>query len=140
MRLDSSLKRDCATSRRAYQNFEPFHEFVVPARVCGYSSGSKALAFDPISLLGEVGEDLVAGAYGFSAGQTEEVEKDFEEAIAYQRRGQTSNDDEEAEEADFLLDTSPRASEERLFCHTLLAAPLGGGTFVTPLANYNPRD
>ena len=100
--------------RRAYQNFEPFHEFVLPARIRDYSSGGSALAFDRHSLIGEEGERLVANSYGFTPHQAEVVERDLREAIVHQHGVVAESDDEESsgEDSDFVLDTSPYAIEE----------------------------
>jgi hypothetical protein len=112
--FDALISRQVEARRKAYQNFEPFHEFVVPTKVYDYTDGGKALAFDPMSLLGGDGENLVSAAYGLSSEQADEVERDLKEAIAYQQRGQMSSGDDEDEEADFVLDTSSRATEEAL--------------------------
>lgn len=100
--------------RQAYKNFEPFHEFVLPARICDYSGGGAALAFDRYSLIGEYGESLVADAYGFTPKQAETVERDLREAIAHQHGDISETDGEEssAEDSDFVLDASPYATEE----------------------------
>jgi type I restriction-modification system DNA methylase subunit len=108
------IAREVEQRRQAYQNFEPFHEFVLPAKVRDYSLGGKALAFDRHSLIGEKGERLVAEAYGFTPEQAEAVERDLNEAIVYQQ-GTISDSDGEAEaekDSDFVLDTSPYATEE----------------------------
>lgn len=100
--------------RQAYQNFEPFHEFVLPARIHDYSCGGAALAFDRHSLIGEEGERLVADSYGFTPLQADAVERDLREAIIYQHGGPAESDEEESsgEDSDFVLDTSPYAMEE----------------------------
>ena len=100
--------------RRAYQNFEPFHEFVFPARIRDYTDGGGALAFDRHSLIGEEGERLVADAYGFTSAQAELVERDLTEAITLQHGAADVTDDDESsgEESDFALDASPKAIEE----------------------------
>jgi hypothetical protein len=100
--------------RQAYQNFEPFHEFVLPARIRDFSCGGAALAFDRHSLIGEEGERLVADAYGFTPQQAEAVERDLREAIVHQHGVVAESEDEESsgEDSDFALDTSPSAIEE----------------------------
>jgi hypothetical protein len=115
------VTREVEARRQAYQNFEPFHEFVLPARVRDYSNGGKALAFDPASLLSETGEQLVASAYGFSPEQAIAVARDFTEAIEYQQRGgsEAESDDEESDDKDFVLDTSPAANEQAHFSYLL---------------------
>ena len=108
------ITREVEKRRQAYQNFEPFHEFVLPAKIRDYSGGGAALAFDRHSLIGEEGERLVADAYGFPPIQAEAVERDLKEAIVHQHGAIANSDDEEssAEESDFVLDTSPYATEE----------------------------
>lgn len=110
------ITRQVEARRQAYQNFEPFHEFVLPAKVRDYTEGGRTLAFDPMSLLGEEGEELVAKAYGLSTSQAAEVERDLKEAIASQRRGSILAHEEADkpgnEDKDFVLDTSLRANEE----------------------------
>lgn len=100
--------------RQAYQNFEPFHEFILPARIRDYCCGGTALAFDRHTLIGEEGERLVANAYGFTAQQAETVERDLREAILHQYGVVAESDDEESadDDSDFSLDTSPYAIEE----------------------------
>lgn len=114
--LEDFVTREVEARRRAYQNFEPFHEFVLPAKVQDLSAGGQALAFDPYALIGEEGERIVAEAYGFSPKQAEAVERDLREALAYQRRNRTTDDGDEGDaqldDNDFVLDTSPYATEE----------------------------
>jgi hypothetical protein len=101
--------------RKAYQNFEPFHEFVVPSKIRDFTDAGRALGFDPQSLLGEEGERFVAEAYGFDAEQAVAVERDLREALAYQRgslEGDDGEDDNADNDKDFVLDLSPYATEE----------------------------
>ncbi|MBW9106094.1 BREX-1 system adenine-specific DNA-methyltransferase PglX [Paraburkholderia phenoliruptrix] len=100
--------------RQAYQNFEPFHEFVLPAKICDYSGSGTALAFDRHSLIGEKGERFVADAYGFTPKQAGAVERDLIEAIVHQHGAVIGNDEGESsdEDSDFVLDTSAYATEE----------------------------
>lgn len=100
--------------RQAYQNFEPFHEFVLPARIRDFTSSGGALAFDRHSLIGEEGERLVANAYGFTPAQEAIVTRDLTEAITLQHGTVDESGDEEStgEDADFALDASPYAIEE----------------------------
>jgi hypothetical protein len=80
-----------------------------------FTDDGRALAFDPISLLGEKGEKLVAAAYGLNPEQASEVERDLKEAIAFQSSAPTSDAESDADEdADFALDTSERSNEEAL--------------------------
>ncbi|TVR84540.1 MAG: BREX-1 system adenine-specific DNA-methyltransferase PglX [Rhodospirillales bacterium] len=114
--FENLITREVEARRRAYQNFEPFHEFVVPAKVRDLSAGGQSLAFDPSSLIGEDGERMVAEGYGFSPEEAIAVERDLREALAYQRRNQTTEEGDEGEDQedanDFVLDTSPYATEE----------------------------
>ncbi len=107
------ITREVEKRRQAYQNFEPFHEFVLPTKIRDYSDGGSALAFDRHSLIGEEGERLVADAYGLSSVQAEAVERDLKEAIVHQHGESADSDDETSgEDSDFVLDTSPYATEE----------------------------
>jgi hypothetical protein len=114
--FEELITRELEARRRAYQNFEPFHEFVLPSKVQDRSAGGQALAFDPYSLIGETGERMVAEAYKFTPEQAEAVERDLREALAYQRRNQMTDDNVEGnsdeDDKDFVLDTSPYATEE----------------------------
>jgi len=112
--LSALITSEVQKRREAYQNFEPFHEFVLPGKIHDYSNAGAALAFDRHSLIGEEGERLVADAYGFSPIQAQVVERDLREAIIHQHGAITDTDDEEssAEDSDFVLDISPYATEE----------------------------
>lgn len=108
------IAREVEQRRKAYQNFEPFHEFLLPAKLTDLCAGGAALGFDPESLLGEEGERLVAQAYGLDEQQAMHVERDLREALAF-RRGPSSADsdpDEDADDnSDFVLEVSPIAQE-----------------------------
>ncbi|MBZ5543109.1 MAG: BREX-1 system adenine-specific DNA-methyltransferase PglX, partial [Acidobacteriia bacterium] len=115
--------------RRAYQNHEPFNEFLVPTKICDFSQKGQALAFDATSLLGEDGERRVADAYGFTPEAATRVERDVLEALRYQQSG-GSTEGEEAEEgeaeegdSDFVIDYSEEAQNEALISYVL------GGAF-----------
>ena len=125
-RFDVLVARHVEQRRVAYQNHEPFHEFLLPAKILDFSQGGKALAFDPASLIDEEMERAVTDAYGFSSEQARAVERDLLEALTYQRgatteeetandhdpSGETSDESESDEGSDFVLDYSPRATEE----------------------------
>lgn len=112
------IEQQVEQRRVAYQNHEPFHDFLVPSKIRDFSRQGEALAFHPEALLDEEGERMAAEAYGFTPEQAKEVERDLLEAIAFQRNPSTSDDsetaeaDEDADDSDFVLDFSERASEE----------------------------
>ena len=115
--LHKLINAEVQKRREAYQNFEPFHEFVLPVKVRDFTQAGKALAFEATSLLGEEGERLVADSYGLSPAQAVALERDLREAIAYQRgdtnEGQTDDEEDDDGEGDeFALDASPKAVEE----------------------------
>ena len=121
--FEKLVSREVEQRRLAYQNHEPFHEFLLPVKVRDFSRGGEALSFSPESLLDEGTEKMVANAFGFSADQARTIERDLLEAIDYQKRcgsgseRDTANEgEEEAEEsdadADFVLDFSASALEE----------------------------
>ena len=119
--FSSLISHEVEKRRQAYQNFEPFHEFVLPAKIRDYSNGGAALAFDRQSLLGEEGERLVASGYGFTPQQAEATERDLREAIEYQHGSDSDLGDEESatDDSDFVLDTSPYATEEAHFSYLM---------------------
>lgn len=114
--FESLIAQGVEQRRLAYQNQEPFYEFLLPAKVHDLSCGGLSLSFDPTSLIGEEGERLVAEAYGFTPKQSTAIERDLLEAIAYQKRdnviGNGDEDNEEDSSTDFSLDTSSKALEE----------------------------
>jgi hypothetical protein len=105
--------------RIAYQNHEPFHEFLVPFKITDFSANGQALSFDPTSLLGEPGEALVAQAYGFESDAALRVERDLIEAISFQQSGGTSDSGEDGvdDDADFVLDFSEKAQTGALLSY-----------------------
>lgn len=114
--FEKLIKGEVEQRRLAYQNHEPFHEFLMPAKLRDLSNGGRALGFSPETLLDEKGERLVAEAYGFSPDQVVAIERDLLEAIDFQRCGGSSTEEtaekEEEDNTDFVLDTSPAAIEE----------------------------
>ncbi|WP_205244031.1 BREX-1 system adenine-specific DNA-methyltransferase PglX [Desulfobulbus alkaliphilus] len=121
--FEQLISREVEQRRLAYQNHEPFHEFLLPGKIHDFSYGGKSLAFNPESLLDAETEKMVANAFRFSEEQARAVERDLLEAIAYQKNGGAIDTDdeglnagieEEADEADsdFVLDYSQTAQEE----------------------------
>jgi hypothetical protein len=112
--FEKLITREVERRRKAYQNFEPFHEFVVPRKIRDYTEAGCALGFDPQSLLGDEGERFVADAYGFDTDQAVAVERDLSEALAYQRGSEEDADGDDGADDDkgFVLDMSPYATEE----------------------------
>lgn len=111
--------------RRAYMNHEPFQEFLLPVKVRDFSNGGQALAFDPKTLLGEEGEQLVAAAYGLDQAAAARIERDVIEALEFRCELKGSVEDSEAErdeldsieDADFILDYSERAQFDALLSY-----------------------
>ena len=127
--FQSLIAREVEKRRLAYQNHEPFHEFLLPVKIRDFSNAGQALAFNPAALLDEDTERMVAEAYGFSEEQARVVERDLLEAIAYQRgsiianredateseSGQNVEDGEDSDSednSDFVLDYSPKSIED----------------------------
>jgi len=119
--LKSLVDQEVAKRRKAYQNFEPFHEFLVPLKVQNLCDGGAAVAFEFSCLLGEEGERLIAQAYGLDNQQALHLERDLREALAF-RRGLpdgASDPDEDGgdDDSDFVLDVSPVAQEVALMSY-----------------------
>ena len=114
------IGREVEQRRRAYMNHEPFHEFLLPIKVRDFSNGGRSLAFDPMTLLGNEGEQLVAAAYGLDHSAAARIERDVIEALEFQHGVAGSGEDAEAEnpdpheDTDFLLDDSEQAQFEAL--------------------------
>jgi hypothetical protein len=102
-------------------NHEPFHEFLLPAQIRDLSDGGKALSFDPVNLVGEEGDRLVAKAYGFDDSASKRIDRDLLEALAFRRSGgsdvDNGEDEEEEDDSDFLLDYGAPAQAEALFSY-----------------------
>ena len=117
------IQREVEQRRRAYMNHEPFHEFLLPIKVRDFSNGGRSLAFDPMTLLGEDGERLVATAYGLDHAATERIERDVIEALEFQHGVAGSSEDAEEKgynphkDTDFVLDYSERAQFEALISY-----------------------
>ena len=135
-RCDALKSRGAGLKQRrlAYQNHEPFHEFVLPGKIRDLSEGGESLRFDTASLLDEATERMVASAFGLSEVQAKAVERDLLEAVTYQRLGggealESSEEGEPGaesseEEADFVLDYTDAAVEEAHLSY-LLGCALG---------------
>lgn len=117
------IQREVEQRQRAYMNQEPFHEFLLPIKVKDFSNGGRSLAFDPMTLLGEDGERLVAASYGLDQEAVARIERDVIEALEFQRGVVESGSDAEAkgqdpnEDTDFFLDYSDRAQFEALLSY-----------------------
>lgn len=138
--FSSLISQEVEKRRQAYQNFEPFHEFVLPAKIRDFSNGGTALAFNRHSLLGEEGERLVAGGYGFTPQQAEAVERDLREAIELQHGSAADSDDDESsnEDSDFVLDTSTYATEEAHLSY-LMGCVFGRWDIRFAMGSRNPE-
>ena len=79
--FEKLINREVEQRRLAYQNHEPFHEFLVPAKVRDFSRGGEALSFSPESLLDKNTEKMVADAFGFSEDQVRTIERDLLEKL-----------------------------------------------------------
>ena len=111
--------------RQAYMNHEPFQEFLIPGKIKDFSNGGQSLAFNPETLLGEEGEQLVAKAYGLDKKAALRVERDVIEAIKYQHGNLASSEnlenendeDDSKENSDFVLDYSEKAQLEAMLSY-----------------------
>ncbi|MFH2063614.1 MAG: BREX-1 system adenine-specific DNA-methyltransferase PglX [Pseudomonadota bacterium] len=111
------VSREVKQRRLAYQNHEPFHEFLLPVKIRDFSNGGKSLSFEPESLIDDATEKMVADAFGFSDEQARSIERDLLEAIAYQKNAgatETScaNEEDVEEKSDYVLDYSAPALHE----------------------------
>ncbi len=110
--------------RQAYQNHEPFHEFLLPARVRDFSGNGRSLVFDATNLLGNECERMVENAYGFDIDAAARVKRDVLEALAFQSSDfatgeATENDDDEDDADDIILDYSEKSHAGALVSYAL---------------------
>jgi hypothetical protein len=118
--LQARISDEVRQRRLAYMNHEPFHEFLVPAQIRDLSDGGKALWFDPVSLIGEKAEQLIATAYEFDSSASVRIDRDLREALAFQKPTEASDeDDEDEEDSDFLLDYRAPAKAEALISYCI---------------------
>src|SRR5690606_3116071 len=121
--FEELISREVEQRRLAYQNHEPFHEFLLPGKIRDFSNGGQSLAFDAESLLDTETEKMIADAFGFTEEQALAIERDLLEAISYQQVGgatgeehdkKNAESEEESDDADsdFVLDYSKAALEE----------------------------
>lgn len=78
------VNEEIINRRRAYHNFEPYIEFIVPDLIFNYSDRDDPLSYNPKSLLGDEGEKLIASAFGISFDEANQIYRDLGEAIEHQ--------------------------------------------------------
>lgn len=119
------IQQEVDQRQRAYMNHEPFLEFLLPIKVKDFSNSGRSLAFDPKTLLGEEGEQLIAEAYGFDQTAAMRIERDVVEALEFQHgiaisaesTEEEDGEQETDEDTDFVLDCSERAQIEALLSY-----------------------
>ena len=124
--FQSLVFREVKQRRLAYQNHEPFHEFLLPVKIRDFSNAGQSIFFDPGALIDDATENLVAKAFGFSEEQVHNIQRDLNDAIAYRRNVGTATEEEgidsepegaaeedsEEDDSEFVLDYSSSAIEE----------------------------
>jgi len=115
------INREVKQRRLAYQNHEPFHEFLIPVKIKDLSIEGQGLSFNPASLLGEEGEQLVTEAYGLTPHQALTMERDLLEAISFQRQSNITDKEDSSEEVDndFVINNSSKATEEAFLSYLI---------------------
>ena len=115
-KLAAIIDAEVCARRAAYQNHEPFHEFLLPAKIRDFGRCGSALAFSPESLLGEEVERELAELYGFTESEQKALNRDLQEALAYRSLGKDTESDQDGEDEDdgkdFVLDCSPEATDQ----------------------------
>ena len=124
--LETLAEKEVSQRRRAYQTHEPFQEFTAPSMILPSKIETDALAYDARSLLGSKFEREIALAYGLETSELSVLERDLQEALAVRRNKYDAaedhdNDesDEDEENNDFVLDTSPYAEQEALISYAV---------------------
>lgn len=122
-KLESLVKQEVAIRRRAYQNYEPFHDFTAPNMLFP-NPDSKAITCDLYSFLGHELELEVAAAYGFSPEQAETITRDLQEAVYAQSKGSSgssvSDDESDGDvSSDFVLINKDRSLREEIISYVI---------------------
>jgi hypothetical protein len=121
-RLANVAVTEVTRRRRAYQNQEPFQDFVAPSQ-CFPNSGPNSLAIDLSSFLGPELDAEVGAAYGFSTSDAAEVERDLKEALVARRPAEERNNgtgDSDEGDAEALI---PDTARDR--AHALISYAVG---------------
>ena len=121
--LHKHITAEVKLRRQAYQNHEPFHEFLLPVKIQDFSNAGQSLAFDPTSLLGDEGERKVERSYGFDTVAAARVERDLLEALAFQQgdsfADESAEGQEQEDDVDFLLDYSEETQISATISYTI---------------------
>lgn len=96
--LEAFVKQQIKSRRDAYQNYEPFQEFLLPKMIT-MALGRQVhdLSFDYNHLLDEELDHLIAKAFGLSAKDLTELERDMLEAIAARNQSVIESEDDDQE-------------------------------------------
>ena len=123
--LEGLARQEVAQRRQAYQNHEPFQDFVAPALLFD-TAIDDALTFDRRSLLGYELDTAVSHAYGFDGSAEQAIVRDLYEAIeacgvSVSVNGSVDGDEDEGneEDRDFVLDISPRSEQEAFLSYVV---------------------
>ena len=117
--LIATVQSEVNLRRRAYQNVEPFQEFVAPSNFFN-GTAHDVLMWNLASILGEDVDIEIALAYGFSRSAYDTLTRDLREAIAAvtpsgrhdEKIDETSQSDEEV--ADAVVSEDDRAKQEAI--------------------------
>ena len=107
-KLKSKVRNEVERRRRIFQMHEPFVEFVRPAYL---EQVGDSLSWQKESLLGQSLERQLAAAYGLSADELQQLEKDIIESIESQRKSSTLENPLNVDESDEDSDDSGDAAE-----------------------------
>lgn len=97
-RVEDYVKKQIMTRRLVYQNYEPYQDFLYPKKI-SIAKGKQVydLSFDYRNLLSEELDRQIADAYGFSAEDLSELERDMFEAISVRNQNVIEAEDDDQE-------------------------------------------
>jgi len=98
-KLETYVEEQILARRKVYQNYEPFHEFVIPKIIAQrLEISTSSLAFDYNHLLSKELDGNIAKAFGFSEEEALEIERDMIEAISVRNQSiiEADADDQES--------------------------------------------
>lgn len=121
--LEALVQREVACRRRAYQNHEPYHDFVAPSILFPTADG-ESLSRNLDSFFSHEVEMEISAAYGLSAPAYEAVTRDLREAVSGSTSCAGTPSDSDAEEEDednedFIVAETPYSRQEALVSYVV---------------------
>lgn len=114
--FEALVRTEVNRRRRIYAFIEPFQEFVHPSYISGqHETYLESLTYNQSTLLGhELELKIASEAYGLTADELFVIERDMLEAIEFQQKRPSPDDDADEDDAKLVFEYSPKAEMEAL--------------------------